>query len=152
MLFYSSNDSGIQHIEHKKRKPSAVHKSIQTEDDGCYKSEITEADLTLRENPGERYWEIVAEKRRVALDESLKENEELHLRLSMLEEELDSARQVIDESKGLVEVLSEMLTEQTEAANESAEATDKQYEVGESSNNESFVSVQDSSFTASESD
>lgn len=53
----------------------------------------------------------MAEKRRVALDISLKENEELHEKLASLEDELNMSRAMLDETKNLVEVLTEMIQE-----------------------------------------
>lgn len=57
---------------------------------------------------------MLAEKRRVALDVSLKENEELHDKVSNLEEELNISRAMLDESRNLVEVLTEMIQETEE--------------------------------------
>lgn len=71
---------------------------------------ITEEDLTA-ETVSENYWEILAERRRVALDESLKENQELYERIASLEEELDQSKSMLAETRSLVEVLTEMLEE-----------------------------------------
>lgn len=68
-----------------------------------------EHDITTDGEPSDGYWKVLAEKRRVALDMSLKENEELHEKVTSLEEELVIARAMIDESKNLVEVLTEMI-------------------------------------------
>lgn len=80
-------------------------------------AEIIEEDLTTEGEPSEGYWKVLAEKRRVALDVSLKENEELHDKISNLEEELNISRAMLDESRNLVEVLTEMIQE-TEATDE----------------------------------
>lgn len=74
-------------------------------------AQVTEEDLTTEGEPSELYWKGLAEQRRIALDISLKENEELHQKVESLEEELSVARQMIDESKNLVEVLTEMIQE-----------------------------------------
>lgn len=74
-------------------------------------AQVTEEDLTTEGEPSEHYWKGLAEQRRVALEVSLKENEELHNKIENLEEELTIARQMIDESKNLVEVLTEMIQE-----------------------------------------
>lgn len=53
----------------------------------------------------------MAERRREALDESLKENEMLHEKVASLEDELNISRAMLDETKNLVEVLTEMINE-----------------------------------------
>lgn len=58
------------------------------------------------------YWETLAEKRREALETSLIENKKLHERIEGLEEELDSSRKMIEETKNLVEILQEIISEQ----------------------------------------
>lgn len=50
--------------------------------------EVTIEDLTTEGEPSEYYWKGIAEKRRVALNIALKENEELHERIASLEEEV----------------------------------------------------------------
>lgn len=72
---------------------------------------IVEEDLTTEGEPSEGYWKTLAEKRRIALDVSLKENEELHEKVASLEEELEISRAMVEESKNLVEVLTEMIQE-----------------------------------------
>lgn len=72
---------------------------------------VAEEDLTTEGEPSDHYWKGLAEQRRVALEVSLKENEELHHKIDSLEEELNIARQMLDESKNLVEVLTEMIQE-----------------------------------------
>lgn len=61
----------------------------------------------------------MAEQRRVALDVSLKENEELHEKVSSLEEELTISRTMLEESKNLVELLTEIIQEQEGDTNDS---------------------------------
>lgn len=53
----------------------------------------------------------MAEKRRVALDLSLRDNEELYEEVNGLREQLEISNQMLDESKNLVEILTEMLEE-----------------------------------------
>lgn len=76
------------------------------------KKQITADDLTSESSPGEAYWEALAEKRREALESSLEENKKLHDRIEGLEEELDSSRKMIEETKNLVEILQEIISEQ----------------------------------------
>lgn len=54
----------------------------------------------------------MAEKRREALEVSLEENRKLHERIEGLESELDSSRKMIEETKNLVEILQEIISEQ----------------------------------------
>ncbi|XP_067640180.1 geminin isoform X2 [Eurosta solidaginis] len=75
------------------------------------KATITAEDLTSEEKPGELYWERLAEKRREALEETLTENQRLHERIEGLEAELNTSRQMLEEARNLVEVLTEMLNE-----------------------------------------
>ncbi|XP_063916111.1 geminin [Zophobas morio] len=99
-----------------KRKPSE-DKAVQTGE-----SVITAADLTSDE-PSADYWKRVAEKRQEMLDESLTENEKLKGAVEALQEENKACKEMLDESRALVEVLQEMLAEDdgngtTEAAEE----------------------------------
>jgi geminin len=55
--------------------------------------------------PSENYWQLLAEKRRIALEESLQENKILHERLQILEEEKQLTEQMLEESRNLVDVL-----------------------------------------------
>lgn len=80
---------------------------------------IIEEDLTSEGEPSEGYWKTLAEKRRVALDISLKENEELHEKVESLEEELSISRTMLEESRNLVELLTEIIQEQDGEANDS---------------------------------
>lgn len=62
------------------------------------------------DGPSEGYWEILAERRRVALDAALKENEELHQRIALLEEENAQCKLLLDETRHLVETLTVILS------------------------------------------
>lgn len=82
-------------------------------------SKIIEEDLTTEGEPSDGYWKTLAEKRRIALDISLKENEELHEKVTSLEEELVLSREMLEESKNLVELLTEIIQERDVGANDS---------------------------------
>lgn len=88
----------------KRRKSSLSQDSAEKQ-----LTKVIEEDLTTEGEPSDGYWKVLAEKRRIALDESLKENEALHEKVMSLEEELTIARSMLDESKNLVEVLTEMI-------------------------------------------
>lgn len=82
-------------------------------------NKIIEEDLTTEGEPSDGYWKALAEKRRIALDISLKENEELHEKVISLEEELVISREMLEESKNLVELLTEIIQERDVGANDS---------------------------------
>ncbi|KAM4816798.1 geminin [Urocitellus parryii] len=58
-------------------------------------------DLMIKENPSSQYWKEVAEKRRKALYEALKENEKLHKEIEQKDNEI---AQLKKENKALAEV------------------------------------------------
>lgn len=73
---------------------------------------ITEEDLQHADvELSAGYWRELAERRRLALDETLTENQELHDMNTSLKEQLDVSNQMLDESRNLVEILTEMLEE-----------------------------------------
>ncbi|KAL1457482.1 hypothetical protein WDU94_007709 [Cyamophila willieti] len=67
-------------------------------------------DLT-NDVPSEHYWKLLAEKRRVALEESLKENETLHNKVKLLEEENSVVKDMLKEATELVQTLTEIVQE-----------------------------------------
>nr|1UII_A Chain A, Geminin [Homo sapiens]1UII_B Chain B, Geminin [Homo sapiens] len=58
-------------------------------------------DLMIKENPSSQYWKEVAEKRRKALYEALKENEKLHKEIEQKDNEIARLKK---ENKELAEV------------------------------------------------
>lgn len=107
-----------------KRKKSSLSTDTPTEQT---LAQITEEDLTTEGEPSEQYWKTLAERRRVALEDSLHENEMLHEKVSSLEEELNISRAMLDETKNLVEVLTEMINEpDQEPANRSSSDSDSE--------------------------
>lgn len=111
-LLHSLNfsETEINDTDGVKRKKACV--GCQTNLELHNLSQITEDDLTTTGEPSESYWKVLAEQRRIALDVSLKENEELHDRVHNLEEELNVSRAMLEETQNLVEVLSELVQEQ----------------------------------------
>lgn len=65
---------------------------------------ISAADL-MSDEPSSDYWKQLAEKRGEALNESLHENDQLKERLENLEEENRICKEMLDESRTLIEVL-----------------------------------------------
>ncbi|XP_022916218.2 uncharacterized protein [Onthophagus taurus] len=92
-------------VDQEVKKRKLLHKSVQTEE-----AAVTEADLTGAE-PSDIYWRKLAEKRGEALNESLQEIEHLKDHIENLKEENRICKEMLDESKSLVEVLQEMLEE-----------------------------------------
>jgi len=87
----------VIHPENLKRKKVDTRSTAtQTEANKLSpeKKSITVKDLTSDESPGEHYWEILAGKRREALEETLEENKYLHERIESLESELESKIQM----------------------------------------------------------
>ncbi|XP_017081594.2 geminin [Drosophila eugracilis] len=87
---------------------------------------IMAEDLTSETEPGENYYKLLAEQRRLALEDSLTENRHLHERIEGLEDEMDTMRQELDEAKNLVEVLKEICDEDNSELEED-EAAGNQY-------------------------
>ncbi|XP_043645747.1 uncharacterized protein LOC122614987 [Drosophila teissieri] len=85
---------------------------------------IMAEDLTSVAEPGENYYKLLAEQRRLALEDSLTENRHLHERIEGLEEEMDTMRQELDEAKNLVEVLKEICDEDNSEVEEDDAAGD----------------------------
>lgn len=76
-----------------------MNKSVQTGE-----GTITADDLTSEE-PSADYWKLLAEKRQDALNDSLQENERLKEHVDALQEENRICKEMLEESKHLVEVL-----------------------------------------------
>lgn len=72
---------------------------------------VTVDDLTSEKPLSDRYWELLAEKRRQALEDTLEENQELYERIANLEDELNQSKNLLEEARDLVTVLTEMLEE-----------------------------------------
>ncbi|XP_057320868.1 geminin [Microplitis mediator] len=87
------------------------------------KIQIEVEDLTSEAGPSENYWEVLAERRRIALDDALEENQELTQRIAKLEEEKKIYKEMLDETRALVEVLQEMVGEDRSDINNSLEDT-----------------------------
>lgn len=92
-------------------KSSKKLKSTKTQEK---KPVITAEDLTSEDGPSEGYWEVIAERRRKALEAALKENKELTERIVLLEEENAQCKIMLDETRALVETLTEILNEKNE--------------------------------------
>ncbi|CAG5089550.1 Protein of unknown function [Cotesia congregata] len=87
------------------------------------KIKIEVEDLTSEAGPSEDYWQVLAERRRIALDDALEENKALTQRVAKLEEEKKIYKEMLDETRALVEVLQEMIGEDRSDINNSLEDT-----------------------------
>ncbi|XP_044095400.1 geminin-like isoform X2 [Neovison vison] len=93
-------------------------------------SEVTQEayDLMITENPSSQYWKEVAEKRRKALYEALKENEKLHKEIEWKDSEIARLRR---ENEELAERLQEEPLGNFESPN--SQECDSEEETGEDS-------------------
>ncbi|CAH0402171.1 unnamed protein product [Chilo suppressalis] len=89
-----------------------VCKTTQVNLDGCMSVGDLSGDVST-----ENYWKVVAEKRRIALDEALTENEQLWKLHSTLTEENTQNRKLLEEANSFIEVIKE-LTQDTETQGE----------------------------------
>lgn len=115
MHYFSENADTVE----RKKKIILAHKYVQTgsglkidaadlTSEGKYQLVLFVFDLIVFEilaGPSDNYWEIIAERRRIALDESLEENRRLHEENESLKEENRLCKDMLEESKSLVEVL-----------------------------------------------
>ncbi|KAG6440648.1 geminin [Manduca sexta] len=72
-------------------------------------TQISEDDLTNPDGASEKYWQILAEKRQIALQDALEENEKLRKIIEDLKEENAQYKQMLDEANSFVEVIKEEL-------------------------------------------
>lgn len=126
------------HRENELNDPEAKRKkvvtlAVQTDPERLELTKITELDLTTDGEPSEAYWKVLAEKRRVAMEKTLQENAELEEERTNLLDMLDVSAQMLDESRNLVEILTEMLQEDEAeaAANNSTAAASPSNEGGD---------------------
>lgn len=103
----------------KRKKITYKDKAVQTARGEKIKIEVE--DLTSEAGPSENYWEVLAERRRIALEDALDENRELNERVVKLEEENRICKEMLDETRALVEVLQEMIGEDRNDINNSLE-------------------------------
>lgn len=68
-------------------------------------------ELMVQEEIPERYWKEIAEERRVALQNTLKENEQLHIEIKDLKEENARLKVTADQAVYLAEVVQDLLGE-----------------------------------------
>ncbi|XP_011334955.1 geminin [Ooceraea biroi] len=91
----------------KGRKKVKEDKAVQTAREEKVKIEVN--DLISTDNPSENYWQVLAERRRIALENTLTENKRLEQYVESLEEKLHVYKEMLEETKVVVEVLQEMI-------------------------------------------
>ncbi|KAI4456643.1 geminin [Holotrichia oblita] len=107
-------------VDQEVKRKKLIHKSIQTED-----LKIDSDDLT-NDEPSENYWRITAEKREEALNNSLQENARLQDKVHNLEEENRICKEMLNESKSLINVLQEIINEVHDTSAEVAEEAEEE--------------------------
>jgi geminin len=83
---------------------------VENINESLYKKLLTE-DLTSTAGPSENYWEVIAERRRVALEDSLQENQRLIHLITTLEDENMTCKQLLEDTTDLINTLKEMISE-----------------------------------------
>lgn len=106
-----------KHDATKRKKATLKDKAVQTARGDKILIEVE--DLTSEAGPSENYWEVLAERRRIALQDALEENKELSDHVEKLEEENRVYKEMLDESRALIEVLQDMLGEDGNGINNS---------------------------------
>ncbi|XP_071491791.1 uncharacterized protein [Diadema antillarum] len=84
-------------------------------------------EMLTRDTPTESYWKELAEERREALEDALKENEELHVENSRLKEENEKLQVMADQAEYLADVVETLIgksSEESEGADESDRSPD----------------------------
>ncbi|XP_011642715.1 uncharacterized protein LOC105430731 [Pogonomyrmex barbatus] len=105
-------------IPKEQKKVTTSNKAVQTAQERIDVEDLTSTDLA---GPSENYWQVQAERRRIALKDALEENKELVTRLEKLEEENRLYKEMLDETRALVEVLQDMIGDDRNDINNSLE-------------------------------
>ncbi|XP_025416375.1 geminin-like [Sipha flava] len=84
-------------------------------------------DLTSVAGPSEKYWEVIAERRRKALEDVLEQNRRLHSVIIALEEENATCKHLLDQTTDLVNTLKEVMN--SEENNETTEEVDEHFSI-----------------------
>ncbi|KAL6265012.1 hypothetical protein P5V15_005104 [Pogonomyrmex californicus] len=108
-------------IPKKQKKVTTSNKAVQTAQEERIKIDVEDLTSTDLAGPSENYWQVQAERRRIALKDALEENKELVTRLEKLEEENRLYKEMLDETRALVEVLQDMIGDDRNDINNSLE-------------------------------
>ncbi|CAH0398441.1 unnamed protein product [Chilo suppressalis] len=105
----------VKNLKHQLSQESPIdveikRKNISTkETQANLDTKICVDDLTNPEGASEKYWKILAEKRQVALQEALDENQKLLKIIEDLKEENKLTKQMLEEANSFIEVVKEEL-------------------------------------------
>ncbi|XP_038209778.1 geminin [Zerene cesonia] len=102
-LKHQLSQESLVDVEVKRKNLSTKEVQVNLE------NKVTADDLTNPEGASEKYWQILAEKRQQALQESLDENEKLRKIIEDLKEENAQYKQMLEEANSFVEVIKEEL-------------------------------------------
>ncbi|XP_041978897.1 geminin-like [Aricia agestis] len=98
-----SQETVVADVEVKRKNISS--KEIQVN----LQNKVSVDDLTNPEKASETYWKLLAEKRQVALQEALDENETLRQLIEELKKENGEMKQMLEEANSFIEVVKENL-------------------------------------------
>ncbi|XP_029676730.1 geminin-like [Formica exsecta] len=101
-------------------KITTENKATQTAQEE--KVKIEAEDLTS-DNPSDNYLQVLAERRRMVLLDTLEENKKLYQRIEKLEEENRIYKEMLDETKTLIEVLQEEIDDRNDINNSLDDST-----------------------------
>ncbi|XP_050529504.1 geminin-like [Daktulosphaira vitifoliae] len=93
------------------KKIKEKNSSVAKVNPNLYKKLIID-DLISTVGPSEKYWEVIAERRRKALEDTLEENRKLKSWVLALEEENKSCKELLEKTTDIVKTLQECLNEE----------------------------------------
>ncbi|KAH0948269.1 hypothetical protein HN011_009858 [Eciton burchellii] len=96
----------------KYKKKIKKDKAVQTAREEKVKIEVK--DLISTDNPSENYWQVLAERRQTALENTLAENKKLEQHIEVLEEKVHVYKKQLDETRAFIEILQEIIEEREE--------------------------------------
>uniref|UniRef100_A0A1B0BSS7 Geminin n=1 Tax=Glossina palpalis gambiensis TaxID=67801 RepID=A0A1B0BSS7_9MUSC len=115
----SQSDSDTLALKRKETESKSLETRTSShcnaDDHEVTKKRITEKDLTSTEDKlSDYYWERLAIKRQEALDITLEENQQLQERIECLRDEIVTSQKLFEESKNLVEMLTQIFNDEEE--------------------------------------
>ncbi|XP_037897916.1 uncharacterized protein LOC119642722 [Glossina fuscipes] len=115
----SQSDSDTLALKRKETDSKSLEtrtsSQCNADDHEVTKKRITEKDLTSTEDKlSDYYWERLAIKRQEALDITLEENQQLQERIECLRDEIVTSQKLFEESKNLVEMLTQIFNDEGE--------------------------------------
>ncbi|CAH2048511.1 unnamed protein product, partial [Iphiclides podalirius] len=102
-LKHQLSQESLLDVEVKRKNLSSKETQVNLD------SKISASDLTNPKGASEKYWQILAGKRQIALQEALEENEKLRKIIEELKQENILFKQMLEEANSFVEVIKEEL-------------------------------------------